>query len=300
MNDMAGRFWRRSAAVLTIAVAGFSNPTPALGAAGTWGAGRYAYADGVVCRNGQQTSPLAAWSVAGGHRAYLTRSVSSDGRVDSAVPPVPAGGKAQPTVTVSPGAESPSDSDIAAVAYLLDHGGDAAALAAAVLTETDAGAVPPCGPTGAASTALDEARRLAGPYQVTVSAPSGQVHPGTAGAVSATVRNANGDPVAGAQVTFRGSDMALNPARAVTDASGTARTQAIVRHGAPAAVVLTASTSVTTGLLEAAVTATPSVTNPTGASVPAVYPAPATSFSGQASVAVDQTAHPVVSTALDS
>jgi len=108
-------------------------PASASAAGGTWGAGQYPYADGRVCRSGLQTSPLAAWVVDGGHRGYLTRSLTSDGRVDSGAPPIATAGTPQPAVPVTAGAEFPSDHDVAAVAYLLDRGGDAAALAAAVL-----------------------------------------------------------------------------------------------------------------------------------------------------------------------
>jgi len=296
------------AAIGLIAAAGLSaglaagpvGTVAAAAAGGTWGAGHYRYADGRVCAEGGRTSPLAAWTVDGGHRAYLTQAVTSDGHTDSAVPPIPGAGTAQPAAPVTAGGQFAADADVAAVAYLLAGGGDAAQLAADVLAQTDPSALPSCADPNASFSALSRARQLAGPYQVAVTAPSGKLQPGAAGPVSATVHAQSGAPVPNARVTFSSPDATPESVSAVTDATGTAQAQLRIRAGAPAAVNLTATTSVVTGLLEATVIATPSVTNPTGASVSAVYPAPPSPYSAQASVAVDQTAHPVVSSALGS
>ena len=298
---VSGRWWRRAAAITAIAGAAVGGGVaPARAAGGTWGAGHYRFADGRVCTDAGGTSPLAAWTVDGGHRAYLTQAVTSDGRLDSAAPPVPAAGTPQPANPVTAGGSFAGDSDVAAVAYLLGHGGDAAQLAADVLAQTDPSQLPSCADANTAFSDLARARRLAGPYTVSVTAPSGTLRPNAAGAVTATVRTQAGVPVPDARVTFTSADATPATTSAVTDPTGTARAQVTIRSGAPPSVAITATTSVVTGLLEATVIASPSTTNPTGASVAAVYPAPPTDFSGQATVTVDQTAHPVVSTALGS
>ncbi len=269
-------------------------------AGGSWGAGQYRYADGRVCDSGGRTSPLAAWTVAGAHRAYLTQAVTSDGRIDSAAPPIPSAGTPQPATTVSAGGAFTADQDVAAIAYLLARSGDAAQLAADVLAQTDPSGLPSCADPNAAFSALARARQLAGPYQVTVKAPPGKVRPGSAATVTATVTSQAGQPVPGAKVTFSPDDASPGSASTVTDATGTAQAPLTIRGGAPASVVVTASAAVATGLLEATIIASPTTTDPTAASVSAVYPAPPTAYSGQATVNVDQTAHPIVSTALGS
>jgi hypothetical protein len=288
----------RAAAALTVAASGLLPAVAAAAAPGTWGAGHYAYAAGRVCHPGPQTAPLAAWPVSGGHVGYLTREVVSDGHVDSAAPPVAAAGTAQPAAPVGPGAEFAGEQDIAAVAYLLDAGGDAATLATAVLAQTDPGGLPPCADRAAAAEQLDRARRLAGPYEVTVTPPAGKLRPGAATTVTATVRTTAGAPVPDAKVAFTSDDAAFAAATVRTDDRGDARARVRVRAGAPPTVTVTATVKVATGLLEATVVAKPSPTLPSGASVPAVYPAPATAYSGATALPVDESAHPVVSTAL--
>lgn len=285
--------------MLAVAASGLvATPATSAAAPGTWGAGRYPYADGKVCRGGTGTSPLAAWTVSGGHRAYLTRAVTSDGRLDSAAPPIPSAGTPAPAFDVAVGAEFGTEQDIAAVAYLLSAGGDAVTLATAVLALTDGSELPACADTAAAFARLAAARQAAGPYQVTVSAPAGKVRPGIAVDVTATVKTAAGVPVRGTRVAFTGPGARFASPSAVTDANGVARDAVTVSRGSAATITVTAIAAVSTGLKEATIQAAPSATNPTGVAVPAVYAAPPVDYSGQAAIAVDQTAHPVVSTAL--
>jgi hypothetical protein len=275
---------------------------PAASAAGgTWGAGSYRFADGIVCRSGATTSPLAAWTVTGGHRAYLTRSVVSNGRLDSAAPPVPSAGTPLPPTPVSPGPEFAVAGDIAAVAYLVSHGGDAAAnVAAAVLSQTDPNPAPSCADTGTAAALLAQARRLAGPYQVRVAGPSTPVRPGARVTVTATVRTSAGEPVPGAQVSFGAGGASVSQDSVTTDANGVASDEVVPTTTSASSVDVTATTAVPVGLYEATISATPSFTNPTGASVPAVYAAPPSRFSGSTTLVLDQAAHPVVRTTLPS
>src|SRR4051794_19142901 len=256
-------------------------PAASAAAPGTWGAGQYPYADGRVCRSGSLTSPLAAWAVSGGHRAYLTRAVRSDGRFDSAAPPIPAAGTPAAAFDVGPGAEFATEQDIAAVAYLLSAGGDAATLAGAVLAQTDASGLPSCTDTAAVYSRLAAARQAAGPYRVTVSAAPGKVQPDKPTGVTATVRTAAGLPVKGTRVAFTAPGTAFATPTAVTDANGVARDAVTVKGGGTPSVVVTATASVSTGLKEATISARPSATNPPGLAGPAVYAATTTPYRGR-------------------
>src|SRR3954454_17365359 len=155
---MPGHWWRRTAALLALAAGAslaLATAAPAPAASpGTWGAGHYPYVDGTVCHSGPTTSPLAAWAVSGGHRAYLTRAVNSNGRFDSAAPPVPSAGTPAAPIDVGPGPEFASQHDVAAIAYLLDHGGAAATTAAALLAPTDPGGLAHRADRGAGHTPL--------------------------------------------------------------------------------------------------------------------------------------------------
>jgi hypothetical protein len=285
--------------LLAAAVVGVALPENAASAAsGTWGAGHYHYADGRVCHNGPSSEPLAAWTVSGGHRAYLTRTVSSTGAVDSAAPPVPSAGRPEPAVAVSPGSEFADAEDIAATAYLLSHGGDPATIAAAVLAQTDPGRVPSCVSPGAASAELASARAHSGPYEIHVTVPTGKVRIGQAVTVTVTVTRATGQPAPDVSVTV--SVPGANDAHAVTDAGGTARIPVTVTSATADTLPVTATAAASVGLREAGITARRSETNPSGASVPAVFAAPPTSFSGQGVLAVDRTAHPAVETQVPS
>jgi hypothetical protein len=302
-GDMPGGWRIRvAAAVATAAAAVLAWPAPAATAApGTWGAGQYAYADGTVCGSADTTAPLAAWTVSGGYRAYLTQEVTSTGPFDSAAPPVPSAGRPNPAIDVTPGIGFAGEADIAAVAYLLSEAHQSAsATAAAVLAQTDPGDLPTCADRAAAAAALANARSHAGPYEVTVTAGPEKARPGHPVPVQAVVRTAAGQPVPGARVAFSAERADVQTSTAVTDDTGTAHAQVSVHSGAGPAVTVTAATAVATGLRAATITATPSATNPTGNSVPAVYPAAPTRFAGSSDLSVDQSAHPRVSTALES
>jgi hypothetical protein len=289
----------RWAATPVLAVLGVTLALPAAAPAaaspGTWGAGHYRYVDGSVCGSRQASTPVAAWPVDGGHSAYLTHEVVSNGVVDSAAPPVAAAGLVLPTTDVGPGSDFATSSDIAAVAYLISTSADAAQTAAAVLADTDPGGLPDCVDRSAAFELLATARDRAGPYQVSVSGPPGTLRSGGSGTVTASVTALTGTPVPGVHVTFHATGVSFAHATVTTDASGTARTTVDVPSGPGAdQMAVTASVAVPVGLREVAVQADVSSTNPTGSSVPAVYVAPPTTYTGQTTVAVDRSAHPVI------
>ncbi len=286
---------------IALAVVALSLTVPlgaATAAAGTWGAGHYPYADGRVCVSGPSTQPLAAWSVSGGHRAYLTQGLSSTGRLDSGAPPIPSAGTANAASDVLAGGEFGTDQDVATFAYLVAHGGDAAAVAAAVLAQTDPGDEPSCADAAAANALIADARRHAGPYQLSVDVGPGKARVGQPITVSATVQNPSGAPVPDVRVTFAGPDGGGSAPAAVTDAQGVAHATVTIGSAVAGTATVTATASVSVRLEEATITAQRSATNPTGSSVPAVYAAPATPYSGSTTLPVDQTAHPVISTTL--
>lgn len=301
---------RRSLAAvlaLPLALAGLLlASSPADAAAGTWGAGHYRFAEGAICKipgsgapnaPANYTVPFAAWDVSGG-RGYLMRPISSDGTRDSAAPPVSAAGT--PTVSdVVPGQYGfTSAQDIAAFAAVLNSGGSAKAIAAAVYARF--GPAPAqCGISddGVTQRGADQA----GPYRVAVQADRKQVELGQAATVTATVTTASGHPVSGVKVTFSAGSGNLGPSEVWTDGAGHASTSITAPTGSNLdSVGVTAQASAATGLKVVTVAATPSATNPTGASVAAIVAAGSSTAQGAVTVPVDMTASPVLHTATDS
>lgn len=260
---------------------------------GTWGAGGYRYVDGAVCSQPHGiTSPLAVWDVGAGRRAYLVAPVTSDGTTDSAVPPLPSQG-AQTVSTVVPGMDGfGSDVDIATYAALLSGGGDAATLATAVLAK--AGTTPPtCG--GSPDHLVAAAKANAGPYSIDLSAAPAPAMAGAKVTVTATVHGGTGAPAKGVKIAFKG-DVTPKPATDVTDADGHASTTFVAPEGSHG-VAISATVSEPIGLRQVTVASSPSATNPTGASVAAIFPADPVDVTARLTVPLDLSAHPQVSAA---
>jgi hypothetical protein len=296
---------KRAVVVLALGLFGVlglaSTTAPARAAAGKWGAGQYTYLDGTVCTQGGapggSTVPYAAWDAGIGGRAYLMQPIASNGVADNGAPPLPSVGA--PTVAdVQPGMYGfGSPGDIAAFAAMLTRGGSAQAIAAAVYARFGQ-SVPGCtiSDEGAAARAAD----LAGPYQVQLRPAQDKIEMGSQAAVTATVLGATGKPVPGLKVTF-GSDAAqVGPTEVTTDGAGQASTSIEVPSGTAAdRVSVNAQVTASVGLRVVTVQSTPSATNPSGRSVPAIAAAAPAPFQASTEVAVDTTAQPVLRAAAD-
>ncbi len=178
-----------------------------------WGTTGAQYRTGIVCAlpDGRRVA-LASWDV-DGTTASSTDDVVAKG---SSYGPAPRSGRA---TDATPGTRGLSGSDLAALAYLIGHGG---AGTAAQVAETSALVAQSFGggaaqraclgrqgtsATGAAALAT-AARRYAGPYTVQAS-PAG-AKPGALAPVSAVVRSAAGVPTPGITVTFAAAGLSTN------------------------------------------------------------------------------------------
>lgn len=284
---------RRFAAAFSTAAAVLVVPAAAAAPGGTWGVGNYHYVDGVVCRSGLTTSPLASWDFGDGGLEFLAQAVTSDGVRDSAALPTRAtpGRFTAPVIAGEYGFGS--DAQIAAYAELIERYGStrAADVARAVLDRTDPGGAPSCVSQSAGAGLLAAAARSAGPYDITLTAAHSPAELGAPDSLTVRVTGGSGSPARGVAVKLTADASvfgATASAEVVTGANGTAT----VPFTAP--VGLTA-TSVG---IQAAVTAAVgldvvSVVSGTGRQfAPALYLDDAQTFTADVDVPIDQAAQP--------
>lgn len=231
----------RLAAVLATAAAVLSiGPHPAAAAPVPWGPSGAAYLGGVVCTlpSGARV-PLVAWSVDGA-RAFATADVEATG---GHFGPAPTSGAA---TTLAPGQDGVPGGLIAAVAYLVAHHGSGSD---AEVAETSAEVAAVAGHGAAQAACLGQhgtsrahaaalwadAQRYAGPYALTVSAPSGAA-PQVAAKIGVHVVSAAGVPTPGIPVTVTAAGQT---ASATTGADGTATASIVTPRIASTPVVAT-------------------------------------------------------------
>ncbi|MGN6606160.1 MAG: hypothetical protein ACTHMS_04010 [Jatrophihabitans sp.] len=268
---------------------------PAFAAGGTWGVAKASYTDGVVCTQGQVTSPLASWDFGDGAPDFITTAVSSDGTTDSAqLPQASVAGRG--VAPLAPGELGfASAADIATYAALLSqHAGDrAATVARAVLDRTDPGGAPSCVDPGTASALVAQAAAAAGPYRLKLSSSTRRAVPGTTYRLTVQVTGAGG-PAAGVDVTLdAGSDIFGGAARTTvtTGGDGSAAVDYAVPSGTVPSIDVRATASVAVGLEV--------VTAPPG-TVGAIFADPPQDFTADTVVAVDQRADPHLAVASSS
>jgi hypothetical protein len=267
-------------------------PATAARASGTWGATGAPFLDGVVCQQGESSSPLAAWDFGIGAPAFLLAPVSSAHGVDSATLPFATNG-IQRSAAITAGSDGfDSSADVAAYAYLVSHyhsgvTGQAAAIARAVMARTGSDGVPDC--ASGVDDLLQAAREFAGPYTVRLNPPVDAVAMGTPTTISVTVTSASGQPVPGMTVGFT-SDSAAFDAPGITDADGVATARFTIAAGTTApSISLGASVTAALGLNELI-----AYRDDGSTTMAAIYPAAPVTVAASANVRVDPSASPVV------
>ncbi len=291
------RRWTAAGAVLTVltGVLMLVFNAPAQAAPGVWGAGQAPYSDGLICGVGTRTTPLVSWPVGrAGTPGYLVRPILTNGVADTGAPP--RGGLVTPVVPGSYGFASPAQ--IAVYAALLHTYGAAGPSATASIAELFQ-EVSGGGTTSAScyGTTLDRAYTAAllstssqrvGPLRVSTAINPAQLSLSRPATASATVTYASGAAAPGVTVAFTSPDATVGSPTATTDPAGTATTTLTATNPSLPAVHLRAGVDSFTGL---------SVTTAPGG-VPALSLSPPEQVGDTLTAPVDQSAHPVLRTAL--
>ncbi len=220
------RAGRLLAVLVTTATAGLglgAPPAVAAPASAPWGSTGASYLGGIVCAlPGSVRVPLVAWSV-DGSRAFAVGDVRA---VGSRYGAAPAHGTAS---SLAPGQDGIPGRLIAPVAYLIAHHGSGSA---AEIAETSAEVAAAAGGGAEQAACLGQqgtsrahaaalwadAQRYAGPYTLTVSAPSAAA-PQVAAKIGVRVVSAAGVPTPGIPVTVTAAGQ---PSTVTTGADGTA------------------------------------------------------------------------------
>ena len=286
------------------AVPGTAASTAPSSAPGTWGAGGYPYLDGKICistPNGTDvTTPLTSWNLGAGRGpGFLTTALTSNGRVDSAAPPLPSVGTQQisPVTAGTNGFGSAAEvATYAALVALFGRGGAAqtARVADAVIRKVS-GTAPGCVDTAAEAALLQQAAQLAGPYSLTFADQPHGLRPGATTPVSVKLTSATGHPVPEASVTFASRGAQLSATTATTNAAGSAVVQARVPPGTHATdVAIAVHAALPTGLDEINAEGSPTPTDPSGSVATAIVAAPPTSVTARKNLTLNLSAHPVL------